>query len=171
VLASQLEAVRKALSQEKSARSATEKALAEERAAWEVIEHALKKSNDELSQELETINTSLAATRDKLASKLAALDATVILRDEAKLPLAKSEEKLQAAEEELKAQGQSLESARQALSRHEVSSNTMISSAVAHAAALFKNYLPNLGMEILHKDFIVDEVACETLVASAYDVA
>jgi hypothetical protein len=54
----------------------------------------------------------------------------VILRDEVKLLLAKSEEKLQAAEEELKTLGQSLELAQRALSRREISSNTMISSAV-----------------------------------------
>jgi hypothetical protein len=95
----------------------------------------------------------------------------VILRDEAKLLLAKSEEKLHATKEELKTQGQSLESTRRALSRDEISSNTMISSAVAHATTLFKNYLSDLYMEILCKDFIVDEAVRETLVASAYDAA
>jgi hypothetical protein len=91
VLASQLGAAQKVLSQEKTSRSAAGKALAKERAAREVTEHALKKSSEELSQEVEIVNTSLTATRDKLASKSAALDATVILRDEAKLLLAKSE--------------------------------------------------------------------------------
>jgi hypothetical protein len=43
--------------------------------------------------------------------------------------------------------------------------------AVAHAVALFKNHLPDLDVEILHKDFIVDDTACEALVASAYDAA
>jgi hypothetical protein len=47
----------------------------------------------------------------------------------------------------------------------------MISSAVAHATTLFKNHLPVLDVEILCKDFIVDDVVRETLVASAYDVA
>jgi hypothetical protein len=47
-----------------------------------------------LFRQLEIIKTSLTATRGKLASKSAALDAMVILRDEAKLLLAKSEEKL-----------------------------------------------------------------------------
>jgi hypothetical protein len=47
----------------------------------------------------------------------------------------------------------------------------MISSVVAHAASLFKNHLPDLDVEILHKDFIIDEVACETLVASTYEAA
>jgi hypothetical protein len=55
------------------------------------------------------------------------------------------------------------------LSRREISSNTVISSAVAHATTLFKNHLPDLDVEILHKDFVVDEAAHETLVASAYD--
>jgi hypothetical protein len=95
----------------------------------------------------------------------------VILRDEVKLLLAKSEEKLQAAEEELKTPGQSLELAQQALSRHEISSNTMISSAVANVAALFKNHLLDLDMEILHKDFVVDEAVRETIVTTTYDAA
>jgi hypothetical protein len=95
----------------------------------------------------------------------------VIFRDKVKLQLAKSEEKLRAAEEELKTQGQLLESARRALSRCEISPNMMISSAVAHATTLFKNHLPVLDVEILCKDFIVDDAVRETLVASAYDVA
>jgi hypothetical protein len=47
----------------------------------------------------------------------------------------------------------------------------MISSAVAHAAALFKNHLPNLNMELLRQDFTVDDVEHETLVSSAFDAA
>jgi hypothetical protein len=54
---------------------------------------------------------------------------------------------------------------------HEISSKMMISMAVAHDAALFRNHLPDLDVEILRKDFVVDEVARETLVASAYDAA
>jgi hypothetical protein len=47
----------------------------------------------------------------------------------------------------------------------------MISSAVAHAAALFKNHLLDIDVEILRKDFVVDEAMHETLVAIAYDAA
>jgi hypothetical protein len=47
----------------------------------------------------------------------------------------------------------------------------MISSAVAHAAALFKNHLPNLNMEPLRQDFTVDDAECETLVSSTFDAA
>jgi hypothetical protein len=155
-------AVQKALSKEKFSWSTAEKALTEGRVAWEVIEHGLKKSSEELSRELEIVNTSLTTTCDKLASKSTALDAMVILRDDAKLLLPKSEEKLQATEEELKTQGQSLEMAWKALSRREISSNTMISLAVAHAATLFKDHLSDLDVEILHKDFTVDEVVRET---------
>jgi hypothetical protein len=93
MLASQLEAAQMELAKETSSQSAIEKGLAEERAAQELTEQALKKSSEELFQELEIVNISLTTTRDKLASKSAALDATVILRDEAKLLLAKSEEK------------------------------------------------------------------------------
>jgi hypothetical protein len=45
----------------------------------------------------------------------------------------------------------------------------MISSVVAHAAALFKNHLPDLNMELLHQDFTVDDVEQKALVSSAFD--
>jgi hypothetical protein len=45
----------------------------------------------------------------------------------------------------------------------------VISSAVANTATLFKNHLPNLDVEILRKDFIVDDTKREVLVYSAYD--
>jgi hypothetical protein len=73
------------------------------------------------------------------------------------------------AEEEHKTQGKSLESAQQVLSRCEISSNTMIISAVTHAATLFKNHLLYRGVEILRKDFIIDDTTRETLVTSAYN--
>jgi hypothetical protein len=47
----------------------------------------------------------------------------------------------------------------------------MISSAVTHAAALFKNHLPDMNMELLRQDFTVDDVEHETLVSSAFDAA
>jgi hypothetical protein len=47
----------------------------------------------------------------------------------------------------------------------------MISSTVAYAAALFKNHLPDLNMELLRQDFTVDDAERETLVSSAFDVA
>jgi hypothetical protein len=47
----------------------------------------------------------------------------------------------------------------------------MISSVVAHVAALFKNHLPGLNLELLHQDFTVDDVEHETLVSRAFDVA
>jgi hypothetical protein len=78
---------------------------------------------------------------------------------------------MRAAKEELKSQGQSLESTRQALSKREVSSTTVISSTVTHAAALFKSHLPDLDMEILHKDFTIEKAECKTLVTSAYAAA
>jgi hypothetical protein len=40
---------------------------------------------------------------------------------------------------------------------------------VANAVALMKNHMPNLDMEILHKDFTVDDVEREILVNSTYD--
>jgi hypothetical protein len=47
----------------------------------------------------------------------------------------------------------------------------MISSVVAHVAALFKNHLPGLNLELLHQDFTVDDVEHETLVSRAFDAA
>jgi hypothetical protein len=46
----------------------------------------------------------------------------------------------------------------------------MISSVVAHAAALFKNHLPVLNMEHLRQDFTVNDTERETFVSS-YDFA
>jgi hypothetical protein len=80
------------------------------------------------------------------------------------------EEKLKAAEEKLKTQEQSLDLARQALSKWDLSSSTVISSAVANVVVLFKNYLPDLNVEILRKDFAIDDMKREALANSAYDV-
>jgi hypothetical protein len=47
----------------------------------------------------------------------------------------------------------------------------IISSTVAHAAALFKNHLPDLSMELLCQDFTVDDAERETLISNAFDIA
>jgi hypothetical protein len=65
--------------------------------------------------------------------------------------------KLKATKEKMKIQGQLLDSAQQALSKRELSSSTVISLAVANAMALMKNHLPDLDMEVLRKDFIVND--------------
>jgi hypothetical protein len=65
---------------------------------------------------------------------------------------------------DLKTKGLLLESAQQVLAKREGSANITISSAVVHTAALFKNHLPDLNMEILRQDFTVDEVEREALV-------
>jgi hypothetical protein len=119
---------------------------------------------------LETAQTSLVATCDKLNSKSKALDFQVIRADEAVLQLKNAESRLEATEEDLKNQKQLLESARKTSSKHEDSFNMMISSTVAYAAALFKNHLPDLNMELLRQDFTVDDAERETLVSSAFDV-
>jgi lipoate synthase len=41
---------------------------------------------------------------------------------------------------------------------------------VANAVALMKNHLPDLDIEILQKDFTVDDAKQKTLVNNAYDV-
>jgi hypothetical protein len=58
---------------------------------------------------------------------------------------------------------------RQALSKCEASSSTVIASVVANAAALFKSHTLDLDMEILRKDFPIDDVECEACAQSAYD--
>jgi hypothetical protein len=47
----------------------------------------------------------------------------------------------------------------------------VISSVVANAAVLFKNHLSDLDMEILCKDFTIDDVEWEALANSIYDAA
>jgi hypothetical protein len=64
-----------------------------------------------------------------------------------------------------------LESAQKTASKREDSFNMMISLAVSHVAALFKNHLPYMNMELLHQDFTVDDAERETLVSSAFDAA
>jgi hypothetical protein len=121
--------------------------------------------------ELENAQTSLAATHDKLNSKSKALDFQVIRADEVVLLLKNAESQLEATEEDLKNQKLLLELPQKTSSKREDSFNMMISSAVAHAAALFKNHLPDLNMELLRQNFTVDDVECETLVSSAFDAA
>jgi hypothetical protein len=61
--------------------------------------------------------------------------------------------------------------AQQVLSEHEDSSVLMISTAVANAMTLLKSYLPDLDVELLRKDFTIDEAKREALTSGAYDVA
>jgi hypothetical protein len=56
---------------------------------------------------------------------------------------------------------------RQALSKHEASSSTVITSVVANVVTLFKSHTPDLDMEILHKDFPIDDAEREALAHSA----
>jgi hypothetical protein len=110
----------------------------------------LKNVNAALSLKLDNVETSLAITQDKLDQKSKAL---------------------KTFETDLKVKGLLLESAQQALAKREGSANIMIYSAVAHTAALFKNHLPDLNMEILRQDFTVDDAEREALVSSAFDAA
>jgi hypothetical protein len=99
----------------------------------------------------------------------------VIQEQKMKIHLAATEERLKVArdeqkavEEKTKAQGQLLESTQQALSKRELSSSTVISSAVANAMAVVKNHLLDYDMEILRKDFTIDDAEQEALVNSPY---
>ncbi len=129
------------------------KALSTEQSARSEAEQILQQSKDvnaALSLKLDNVETSLAITQNKLDRKSKAL---------------------KIVEADLKAKGLLLESAQQALAKREGSANMMISSAVAHTAALFKNHLPDLNMEILRQDFTVDDAEREALVSSAFDAA
>jgi hypothetical protein len=151
-----------------------ENSLAEEKALRQAAEQSLQQSKDTnvtLALELENAQTSLATTRDKLDSKLKALNLQVICADKVMLWLKNIESRLKAVEEDLKNQRQLLESAQKTSSKYESSFNLMISSTVAYAAALFKNYLPGLNLELLRQDFTVDDAERETLVSSAFDAA
>jgi DNA repair exonuclease SbcCD ATPase subunit len=174
VLANNLKAAQKTLSDEKSVRLRVENSLAEERDARQATEQSFQQSNDAnatLVLELETAHTSLAATRDKLNSKSKVLDFQVIRADEVVLRLKNIESRLEAAEEDLKNQKQLLESAQKTSFKYKDSFNMMISSAVAHATTLFKNHLPDMNMELLRLDFTMDDAEHETLVSSAFDAA
>jgi hypothetical protein len=129
------------------------KALSTEQSARSEAEQILQQSKDvnvALSLKLDNVETSLAITQNKLDRKSKAL---------------------KTVEADMKAKGLLLESTQQALAKREGSANMMISSAVAHTAALFKNHLPDLNMEILRQDFTVDDTEREALVSSAFDAA
>jgi hypothetical protein len=129
------------------------KALSTEQSARSEAEKILQQSKDvnaALPLKLDNVETSLALTQTKLDRKSKAL---------------------KIVEADLKAKGLLLESTQQALAKREGSANMMISSAVAHTAALFKNHLPDLNMEILRQDFTVDDTEREALVSSVFDAA
>jgi hypothetical protein len=114
VLANDLKAAQKALSDEKSAQLGVENSLAEEKAARQTAEQSLqqfKEASATLALELENAQTSLAATLDKLDSKSKALNFQVIRANEAMLRWKNRESWLKAAEEDLKNQRLLLESA------------------------------------------------------------
>jgi hypothetical protein len=84
-LTNNLKAVQKTLSDAKSVRLRAESSLTEEKAARQATAQSLQQSNNvnvTLAFELETAQTSLAATRDKLDSKSQVLDFQVIHADE-----------------------------------------------------------------------------------------
>jgi chromosome segregation ATPase len=94
VLAIDLKAAQKALSDEKYVRLGVENSLVEEKASRQAAKQSLQQSKDAnatLALELENARTSLTATRDKLDSKSKALDLQVIRADEAMLRLKNAE--------------------------------------------------------------------------------
>jgi hypothetical protein len=129
------------------------KALSTEQSARSEAKKILQQSKDvnaALSLKLDNVKTSLALTQTKFDQKSKAL---------------------KIVEADLKAKGLPLESTQQAWAKRDGSANMMISSAVAHTAALFKNHLPDLNVEILRQDFTVDDTEREALVSSVFDAA
>jgi hypothetical protein len=112
------------------------------------------------------VQASLTATTNKLTSKSSALDTVVIREHEMEIKMKAAEEKLKMTEEKMKSQGQLLHSAQQALSKWEFSS-----SGVANAMALVKNHMSDFDVEILQKDFSIDNTEWAALVNSAYNTA
>jgi lipoate synthase len=55
------------------------------------------------------------------------------------------------------------------LAKQDFSSSSVISSVVAHAMALVKNHKPEFDVEILRRDFSIDDAHREALVDSVYD--
>jgi hypothetical protein len=98
VLANDLKTAQKALSDEKSARLGVKNSLAEENALRQAAEQSLQQFKDVNALELENAQTSFAATRDKLDSKLNALDFQVFRADEAMLRLKNAESWLKATD-------------------------------------------------------------------------
>jgi hypothetical protein len=104
VLANDLKAAQKALSNEKFARLGVENSLAE-KAARQAAEQSLQQSKDvnaTLALELENTQSSLAGIRDKLDSKSKALDFQVIRVVEAMIRLKNAKRRLKVVEEDLK---------------------------------------------------------------------
>jgi hypothetical protein len=99
---------------------------------------------------------------EKLSSKSSALDVALIQEREAHI-------KLQKLGDEKKAQEQLLAYAQKVLTKTDFSYSTMISSAVTHAMAPAKNHIPEFDVEILRRDFTINEAERKVLVDSIYD--
>jgi hypothetical protein len=155
--------------------------LAEEKEAHLPAKQDLKTSDEakaKLSQALKTTKVAYIVIRHNLAPKSKELDDAVIqeqeantLREQAEAKLTDAEKRLTATKGEKKDQGLLLQRAWQELSKREDSSILRISMAVANAMALLKSHLPDLDVELLCKDFTVDEAECEALTSGAYDAA
>jgi chromosome segregation ATPase len=105
-LTTELVVVRKALSKEKTARSATDQALVEQKVAQQAADQSLLSSNEAnalLAQEVESTQASLTATTYKLSSKSSALHTVLIREEQMKMQLTAREKKLMVANDKIKA--------------------------------------------------------------------
>jgi Skp family chaperone for outer membrane proteins len=117
-----------------------------------------------MNQDLQSAQTFVTITREKLSSKSIALDESVKQEHEAQI-------KLQTLVDEKKAKEQLLESTQMTLSKRDFTSSVMSSSAVAHAMALVKSHMSDFDVEILQRDFPINDEERDALVDSIYDTA
>jgi hypothetical protein len=124
-------------------------------------EQSARSEAEKIFQQSKDVNTALSLKLDNVETSLALIQTKLDRKSKA----------LKIVEADLKAKGLLLELTQQALAKREGSTNMMISSAVAHTTALFKNHLSDLNIKILRQDFTVDDSEREALVSSAFDAA
>jgi hypothetical protein len=110
-LTARLEPAEKALLKEGVARLVANQSLAEEKASWQIADQSLwvtQEASAALNWDLQSAKASIITTKERLSSKLAALDGMVIREREAQI-------KLETIDEERKVQKHQLESAQRAL--------------------------------------------------------
>jgi hypothetical protein len=110
-LTARLEPAEKALLKEGVARLVANQSLAEEKAAWQIADQSLwvtQEASAALNWDLQLAKASIITTKERLSSKLAALDGMVIREREAQI-------KLETIDEERKVQKHQLVSAQRAL--------------------------------------------------------
>jgi hypothetical protein len=160
---------------------AANRALAEEKSSWQVADHAqaAQESNSALTRDLQVVQASTATLKEDLKATQASaavanqeLSLKSVAFDELAVWERDTTDKLQAPGEEKKTQELLLESTWKMISECDYSSLVVVSSAVAHAVALLKSYVPDLDTELLRWDYpFDDDDERDALMDSVYDTA